>query len=69
MEKTGRKTASVHCCRRIEIKKKKKILQFYANELDRNDCKPSEEIQTAFNKWLDNIPKTKWKPRKIKEAA
>ena len=52
-----------------EISQAGKILQFYANELDRNDCKPSEEIQTAFNKWLDNIPKTKWKPRKIKEAA
>ena len=52
-----------------EISQAGKILQFYADELDRTDCKPSEEIQNAFNKWLDDIPKTKWKPRKIKEAA
>jgi len=52
-----------------EISQAGKILQFYADELDRTDCKPSEEIQNAFNKWFEDIPKTKWKPRKIKEAA
>ena len=52
-----------------EISQAGKILQFYANELDRTDCLPSEEIQNAFHKWLDDVPKSKWKPRKIKEAA
>ena len=49
-----------------EISQAGAILQFYANELDRSNCKPSEEIQAAFNKWLADVPKSKFKPRKIK---
>ena len=45
------------------------IGQFYANELDRANCKPSEEVQAAFNKWLESVPKSKFqksKPRQRK---
>ena len=44
------------------------IHQFYANELDRNNCLPSEEIRTAFNKWLELVPKTKFRKYKRKAA-
>ena len=52
-----------------EISQAGNILQFYANELDRSNCKPSEEIQKAFKKWLDGVPKEKWKPRKTKSKT
>ncbi len=39
-----------------EIFEKKKIGQFYANELDRKNCLPSEEVKNAFNTWLSDIP-------------
>ena len=48
-----------------------KIGQFYADETDRTDCAPSDEVRVALSKWMEQVPKTKWKskPRKIKEAA
>lgn len=48
------------------------IGQFYANELDRDNCLPSDEVREAFNKWLEAVPKSKFKPRKTrrkKQAA
>ncbi len=30
-----------------------RIGQFYANELDRDNCLPTDEVRTVFNKWLD----------------
>ncbi|MBO7733367.1 MAG: PcfJ domain-containing protein [Methanobrevibacter sp.] len=45
-----------------------KLGQFYANELDRNNCLPSAEIREAFNKWLDLVPKSKFKKYKRKAA-
>ena len=48
------------------------IGQFYANELDRDNCLPSDEVREAFNKWLEAVPKSKFKarrPRKKKVAA
>lgn len=30
-----------------------KIGQFYANELDRNNCLPSSEVKAVMNKWLE----------------
>lgn len=33
-----------------------RIGQFYANELDRTNCRPSEEVQAVFNKWLETVP-------------
>ena len=36
-----------------EIDYSKKILQFYANEKDRNNCKPTEEVKNIFSQWLD----------------
>ena len=33
-----------------------RIGQFYANELDRSNCRPSDEVQAAFNKWLETVP-------------
>lgn len=38
-----------------EIKPGKVIGQFYANELDRSNCLPSQEVQAVFNKWLEKI--------------
>ena len=49
-----------------------KINQFYADERDRDNCLPSDEVREAFNKWLDGVPKSKFKarrPRKKKAAA
>lgn len=40
----------------VQIYKNKEIGQFYGNETDRNNCKPSEEVQKAFNKWLGKLP-------------
>lgn len=38
-----------------EILPGKKLGQFYGNEIDRNNCKPSEEVQQVFNKWLEKV--------------
>lgn len=48
------------------------IGQFYANEIERDNCLPSDEVREAFNKWLEAVPKSKFKarrPRKKKVAA
>lgn len=45
-----------------------KINQFYGNELNRNDCKPSGPVREAFYKWLDLVPKKKFKKSKRKAA-
>lgn len=37
------------------VNKEKKIGQFYGNEIDRANCKPSDEVRNAFNKWLENF--------------
>lgn len=44
-----------------------KIHQFYADERDRDNCRPSEEIRAAFNKWLEVIPKSKFKKSKPRQ--
>lgn len=36
------------------------ILQFYADELDRNDCLPSDEVRGAFGRWLAEGHCGKW---------
>ncbi len=46
----------------LELDYKGKKLQFYGNELDRNNCKPSEYEQEAITQWL-----TSFKPKKLKE--
>ena len=38
-----------------EILPGKKLGQFYGNEIDRNNCKPSEEVTAVFNKWFETI--------------
>lgn len=38
-----------------EITYNKKIQQFYANEADRRNCKPTDDVVKAFNKWLENF--------------
>ena len=43
-----------------EILPGKKLGQFYGNEIDRDNCKPSEEVTAVFNKWFETI--------KVKEA-
>ncbi|EOZ2853499.1 PcfJ domain-containing protein [Listeria monocytogenes] len=35
-----------------EISYQKKLLQFYGDERDRNNCKPNEEVTDVFNQWL-----------------
>lgn len=34
---------------------KKKIGQFYADEEDRNNCLPTDEVRTVMNNWLDEL--------------
>lgn len=46
----------------------KQVIQFYADEFDREDCLPSEEIKTAFQKWL-NLKKPRNQSKKQKEVA
>lgn len=36
-----------------------KIGQFYANELDRDNCLPTDEVREVFNKWLEYKNKKK----------
>lgn len=48
-----------------------KIGQFYADEIDRSNCAPSDEVRAAFDKWLESVPKSKFKkakPRQRKSA-
>ena len=40
-----------------EILKGNRIGQFYADEHDRDDCLPSEEVRTALEKWLNSLGK------------
>lgn len=43
------------------------IGQFYADETDRSNCKPSAEVAAAFDKWMAQVPKKRFqkvKPRK-----
>lgn len=37
-----------------EIDYDKKLIQFYGDEIDRKNCKPSEEVTNVFNQWLSN---------------
>lgn len=37
----------------VQLLKDKKIGQFYADELDRKNCLPSDEVRKVFNKWLE----------------
>lgn len=51
-----------------EILPSGKIGQFYTDELDRSNCRPSEELKQIFNQWYKNkkmFPKT----NEIKNAA
>ena len=44
-----------------------KINQFYADERDRSNCLPSPEIKAAFDKWLETVPKSKFKKAKPRQ--
>ena len=44
-----------------------KIHQFYADERDRDNCLPSPAIKEAFNKWLESVPKSKFKKAKPRQ--
>lgn len=48
-----------------------KVGQFYADERDRQNCLPTAEVKAAFEKWLEMVPKSKFKKRKAaqKKAA
>lgn len=43
------------------------IGQFYADETDRANCAPSDEVRAAFNKWLESVPKSKFKKSKPRQ--
>lgn len=43
------------------------IGQFYANEIDRDNCLPSDEVREVFNKWLEAVPKSKFKARRTRK--
>ena len=43
------------------------IGQFYADEVDRANCHPSDEVRAAFNKWLETVPKSKFKKQKPRQ--
>ena len=51
-----------------EIRNDGTVGQFYADERDRDNCLPSEEVKCAFRKWLDCVPKSKFKKRQKKAA-
>lgn len=38
-----------------EIRPGKILGQFYANEIDRNNCRPTEEVTAVFNKWFEKV--------------
>ena len=44
----------------VEINSNANIIQEYANELDRNNCKPSEEVQNIVREWINERPSLKW---------
>lgn len=44
-----------------------KLGQFYADELDRKNCRPTQEVKKAFNKWLEN--KIKLEAEQKKKSA
>jgi hypothetical protein len=43
------------------------IGQFYADETDRNNCAPSEEVRAALDKWMAQVPKSKFKKQKPRQ--
>lgn len=44
-----------------EVFPNKTVGQFYADELDRDNCLPTKEVKSAFNKWMQLVPKSKFK--------
>ena len=44
-----------------------RIGQFYGDEIDRTNCAPSDEVRAAFNKWLEVVPKSKFKKSKPRQ--
>lgn len=46
-----------------EVHKNGTLGQFYADELDRNDCLPKEDVMVAMNKWLNKFN------RNVRKAA
>lgn len=40
-----------------EVQKNFKIMQFYADELDRKNCLPTDDVKLAMNIWLDKVSK------------
>lgn len=45
-----------------------RIGQFYADEMDHANCLPSLEVKKAFEKWLKQVPKSKFKMRTQKQT-
>lgn len=51
-----------------ELDNSGKIVQFYADEHDRENMKPTPEAESAVNEWIKKF-KPKFRTRKIREAA
>ena len=49
-----------------EVYEDKTLGQFYADERDRENCRPTPEVIAAFDKWLKQVPKSKFKRQKPK---
>lgn len=43
-----------------QLLKGNKIGQFYADELDRNNCLPSKKVREVMNKWVERKGKIRW---------
>lgn len=43
--------------------------QFYADEFDRANCLPPDEVKAVFEQWFQTVPKRTWKPRKLKQQV
>lgn len=52
-----------------EIFENKKIGQFYANERNRSNCLPSEEVRNVFTRWLESVPEKNFKKRTPRKST
>ena len=57
-----------HSVATAEIAPNGNIVQFYADEHDRENMKPTPEAESAVNEWIKKF-KPKFRTRKIREAA
>ena len=44
----------------VEVNSNAEIIQEYADEFDRTNCKPSEEVKNIVREWIKERPSLKW---------